>query len=215
MDLPVREISSHFDRTAELIAPLSPSLVLLRQSDVSAALRRTCERRHPWFEAFLVEQFAATPRGRRIGRTPFDAVVAYFIERQEITDSLVKRWPGPKLVHDNTDGDWERQRLAVAEFLALPETRHTPISREVPELTGVYRAETGDEWRIAADAQGLYLADGARPRLLPHGRDAFVIVGLCVEVEFERVGGVSQAIRCRGALPGLAERWSKVLTDRS
>jgi len=214
MDLPRAEIAAHFDRTMEIIARLAPALVCLWQPAASAALRRACAHRQPWFEEFLLREFAATVRGQRLGRAEFADVEAYFDERQAVSAELMERWPGPKLVHDNADGDWARQRRAVEEFLGLPPGRKPAPPAGVGDFTGRYRAETGDELRVAEDGQGLYLADEAGTRLLPHGPDAFVVQALCVELVFDRdPAGAVLAISCRGALPGLAPHWPRVSAD--
>ncbi len=203
-------IREHFRQTVALIAPLAPELVRLRPADPAAALRRTCARRHPWFEAFLQEQFAASARGRRLGRSDPAAIVEYFIDREAITDALAAEWPGPVITHDNTDGDWTRQRRLIGEFLQVSLASPIPDAARLGDYPGRYVAAGGDVWDIAADQGGLFLADGAGSRLIPHGPDAFVIEGLCVELRFERSReGLVSAIRSCGALPGLAPHWTR------
>lgn len=211
MDVPAEEIQAHFRRTVEILAPVAPALVRFRQPDTEAALRRAFARRPGWFEAFVTRQFAATPRGRRIGRNDVGAVAEYFREREEMTDALCAEFPGPELVWDDSSGDWKARERAVAEFLGLAPVAAAALSAPAEDYAGRFRAETGDEWALAAEDGGVRFADEARTRLLPHGRDAFVIEGLCVELAFrrDRRGAVSE-IDCRGALPGLARRWRKV-----
>ncbi|ACB75245.1 hypothetical protein [Opitutus terrae] len=210
MDLSRAEIATHFDRTCELLAPVAPVLIHLRPADVAEALRVTCARRGAWFWDFLQGEFAATPRGRRLGRSDPAAILDYFRERREWSDELTARFPGRVFVHDNADADWPRQGRAISDFLGVPPIVPPPRPANAEELTGRFCAATGDEWRIVADDTGLRLVGENAPRLLPHGPDRFVIEGLCVELAFERdAGGAIAAIRCAGSLPDLPPRWTK------
>jgi hypothetical protein len=211
MDLPPDRIAEHFDRTAAILAPLAPALIRLRRPDIAAALQWACAIRPTWFEEVLRHEFEATPRGRRLGRADPAALRDYFREREETVDTLARRFPGPKLVHDNTDCDWDRQRRAITRFLDLPPEKPRPPGGPLDSYTGSFRAETGDEWKIVAEGPALFLADESRPRLLPRGGDAFVIQALCVELHFRReADGAVAAIDCRGALPGLPRCWTRV-----
>jgi len=211
LDLPRAEIVAHFDRTMELIAPLAPVLVHLRSPDVATALRATIARRGAWFEEFLQLEFGASARGRHVGRNDFAALVDYFAERLALSDELFARFPGRKLAHDNSDADWARQRRAIADFLGLPPMTSPPRPPQPEDFVGRYRAATGDQWTIAADAAGLHLVGDAPARLVPHGHDRFVIEGLCVEMIFRRAtDGRVTAIECDENLPALPTRWARV-----
>jgi hypothetical protein len=210
-DRPQAEIVAHFDRTLELIAPLEPGLIHLRQEDVAAALAATAARRGPWFLEFLQGEFAATARGRRLGRNDAAALREYFTERRDLSDALFARFSGRKLVHENSDGDWARQRRALTDFLGLPPMSEPALPERAEEFAGRYRAGTGDEWTVAVDAAGLRLDSASPARLLPRGRDRFVVEGLCVEVTFERTDrGAIAGIACAGNLPDLPPRWARV-----
>jgi hypothetical protein len=211
LDLPRAEIVAHFDRTVETILPLEPVLIHLRQPDAAVALRATIARRGSWFEKFLQAEFAASPRGQRLGRADFPALVDYFAERLALSDELFKRFPGPKLTHNNADADWNRQRRVITAFLGVPPMKTPPRPSRAEDFVGRYRAETGDQWTIAADAAGLRLDGDAPARLVPHGRDRFVIEGLCVEMQFQRAtDGRVTAIECADNLPALPTRWARV-----
>ncbi|HWA08531.1 MAG TPA: hypothetical protein VG838_03605 [Opitutaceae bacterium] len=210
-DLPRAEIVAHFERTLELIAPLDPVLIHLRQENVGAALAATSARRGSWFPEFLQGEFAATARGRRVGRSDAAALLEYFTERREVSDELFARFPGRKLAHENSDGDWTRQGRAITDFLGLPPMPVPPRPERAEEFAGRYRAGTGDEWIVAADPAGLRLDSASPARLLPRSRDRFVIEGLCVEVTFQRsAAGAIEAIACAGNLPDLPPRWARM-----
>jgi hypothetical protein len=210
MDWPRDEILAHFARTAALVAPLEPHLIHLRPADVAQALRTACERRGPWFLDFLQTEFAATPRGRRVGRADLAALLDYFSERRELSDELCRRLPGPVLVHDNADADWARQRRAITDWLGLPPIRPAPPPARPEQYAGVFRAATGEEWRIVAQAEGLQLEGDSPARLLPHGPDRFLIEALCVELRFRRgPEGAVEAIECTADLPDLPGTWIK------
>lgn len=206
------EILAHFDRTAEIIAPLDPVLIQLHQPDVAAALYSIGARRGAWFAEYLQGEFAGSARGQRLGRSDLAAVVEYFQERQALSAEAFARFPGRKLVYDNSDCDWARQGRAIADFLGLPPPTPPACPANAPEYVGRYRAESGDEWLVEADAAGLHLAGDSPARLLPHGRDRFVIQSLCVETVFERgaTGGAVVAIACEANLPGMPTRWERV-----
>jgi hypothetical protein len=204
------EILAHFERTAALLAPVEPQLIHLRAPDVARALRTTCDRRGPWFLDFLQTELAATPRGRRVGRADFAALLDYFNERHELSDELCRRFPGPVLVHDNSDADWERQRRAITDWLRLPPMQPASPPAQPEQYTGLFRATTGDEWCVVAEPDGLRLGGANPARLLPYGPDRFFIEALCVELRFRRRDdGVVRAIECTAELPDLPVTWVK------
>ncbi|MBM3854818.1 MAG: hypothetical protein FJ399_16975 [Verrucomicrobia bacterium] len=211
-DLPRDEIIAHFDRTVELIAPAEPILIYLRQDDAAAALHRICERRGRWFVEYLQAEFGSSASGRRTGCNDLDAIIDYFRQRCDLSDELFARFAGRKLIHDNTDADWERQRRAFTDLLGLPPIK-LPAPPDRPEqYTGRFRAESGDEWTITASGGNLTIAGDNPSRLVPHGLDRFVIEGLCVELVYERrpADGAIEAFGCFGNLPSLPPRWVKV-----
>lgn len=210
MDWSRSDVIAHFERTRALLAPAEPVLIHLRPAEVERALRTACERRGPWFLEFLQGEFAATPRGRRVGRSDFRALLDYFRERGELSDELAARFPGRVLVHDNSDADWVRQRRAITEFLALPPMPEATVPDRPEQYAGTFRAPSGDTWEIGPRRDGLWL-EGANPaRLLPHGPDRFFIEGLCVELRFRRgTNRVVEAIDCRAQLPDMPGTWVK------
>jgi hypothetical protein len=211
MDVPAAEIAAHFRRSLEILAPLVPALVRFRPAEAAAALRRTAEKRGAWFSEFLVAHLADTPRGRRTGLQDFEGALAFFGEYRAVCDGLFAQFPGPRLTVDNSAGDWPRHTQAITDFLGLPPLADPPPPADAAELTGRYRAETGDEWHVAADARGLFLDDAAAARLWPQPAGGFAIEGLCVALAFERgASGRVVRVRCTGALPGLAPVWEKV-----
>jgi hypothetical protein len=212
MDRPHAEIEAQFDRTIEIIAPLDPVLIDLRQTDVAAALRVTCARREPSFTELLLTSFGPTARGRRIGRNDFAAVLDYCVERRALTDALFDRFPGRKLAYDNSDRDWARQRRAVTDFLGLPPMNPPALPDRAGDYAGRYRAATGDEeLTVVADAAGLHVVGDKPTALFPHGRDRFALEGYGVEFNFvRRADGAVEGIRCAESLRGMATHWIKV-----
>ncbi len=210
-DRPHAEITAHFDRVQDLITPLAPALIYLRQADVAAGWRATCTRRGAWFPEFLRGEFAATARGRREGRSDDAAILDYLRERQALCDGLFERFRGAKLRHDNTDADWARQAGAITTFLGLPAMTGPVPPLRAHDYAGRFRAETGDAWTVVAEAAGLRLTGDQPARLLPHGPDRFVVEALCIEVTFRRdAAGVVTRLECAGNLPALPVHWSKV-----
>lgn len=210
-DRPRTEIIAHFDRTMELVAPLTPALIHLRPADLAAAFAATCARRGPWFLAFLQEEFAGTARGRRLGRNDPAALLDYFQERRDLCDELTGRFRGSVLVHDNADADWARQRRAVTDFLGLPPMVVPPPPANTADYAGRFRTAGGDEWTVAVDAAGVRVEGDQPGRLLPRGPDRFVLEGVCMEVLFRRdAAGRVTAIEGTGGLPGLPLTWIKV-----
>ena len=211
LDWPRGDIEAHFERTLELILPIAPALVHLRAADSDEALRAICAHRHPWFEKFLLEQMAATPRGRRQGAVTFEDVLAYFREVRAVSDELFSRFPGAKIAHDPANGGKLGALRAITGLLDLPQMRDVLLAERPADYTGRFRAEaTGEEWEFEERGGEICFAGFSYGRLLPYGGDRFAIEGVGADVVFERDGGVVSGLRCHGALPGLAPHWVKV-----
>jgi thymidylate kinase len=211
MDVPRSEIERHFDAWAARIAPVAPALIYFRPRDVVKALHRAAERRGAWFPEFVTTHVSDTPRGRRTGLKTFEDAMAVFEEHRAICDTLARRFPGRQLQIDNSDGDWPSHERAISDFLGIPPIAEPPAPLQAGDYTGRYRAETGDEWEIRADARGLFFVFPGSPRLWLTASGAFAGEGACLELTFERdATGVVCRAHCAGDLPKLPRRWEKL-----
>jgi hypothetical protein len=211
MDRPREEVAEHFRQIVAILAPAQPVLVLFRPPDVAAALRHALAVRGSWFGEFLVQHLGDTPRGRRTKLRTFDDVIAFFVEYREVCDGLAAQFPGPRLVLADAAADWARAMREITDFIGLPPVGIWPVPPAVATCPGRFRSATGDEWTVAADAQGLFLEGAGAPRLWPTPAGTWVLEGVCVEIEFNRdEAGRVRGLSCRGALPHLPVEWGKV-----
>ena len=208
---PHERIEAHFQATMQSLAGIPMALVYLRPPSVASAIRSTCERRHPWFETFVLQHLGESPRGERQPVRSLEDVITFFEELRGLTDGLFERFPGPKISYVQAGADWKGQQAAVTGFLGLPEAPEAAVA-SLTDFAGTFRLEGAeDHWQFAVDRGGLRFDGEHRGRLFPRGEDRFALEGSCAEILFDRgSAGEVRGLTCLGSLPGLPMRWNKL-----
>jgi thymidylate kinase len=206
-DAPEPEIAAYVERVAEIIRPLDPCLVVLRQPDVAGAMARLCARRGEATARGYIERAAGSPYGERRGLSGFDGLVAFWEAYRQIADAVLARLDLAKRVIEEADGDWPARQRAILAFLGLPPAAEEPIApADLARCVGDYIAVEPADGRacrvwLAGDAlliDGLPEVWPATP-LLPRSPGRFAVESLPFEVEFDGdAAGVVTRLTARG-----------------
>ena len=189
------EIAAYVAAVADIIAPLAPVVIYLRQDDVAHSLRRLCARRGDEVTQSYIERATQSAYGRSRGLAGFDGMVAYWAAYRDLTDRLFADLTCPKVAIETTVGDWATYQRQALAFLDLPPTAEPAVSAaELARYCGRYRgvAGVGESCQITLAGQNLYV-DGLpevwqRTRLLPRGNGAFAVESLPIEARFAADG---------------------------
>jgi thymidylate kinase len=206
-DAPEPEIVAYVAHVAEIIRPLDPCVVVLRQPDVAGAMARLCARRGEAMAQRYVDRVEQSPYGARRGLRGFDGLVSFWEDYRRVSDVARARLDLSTSVIDDADGDWPARHAAILAFLGLPPADEEPSDPAVlARYDGVYASvEPGADhacrvW-LAGDVlviDGLPHAWPATP-LLPRSPGRFAVESLPFEVEFgEDAAGAVARLTARG-----------------
>jgi hypothetical protein len=211
MNIPDKDIAAHVLAVDRVIAEASPVLIYFRHDDVSQWLRTVFEdRRSDNYEANLVRYIGMTPYGKATGLSDVAGLVRFLEHWRELAEALFAQIGMAKLAIDGDSGNWTSRERQITDFLGLPEIVEPSVRIEEPDrFCGRYRdAASSDEFVVARDEQGLYLADARRTRLIHKHDNTFHIAAMPVEMSFgDGSGGVFRRIDLKGPLPGLSPVW--------
>jgi hypothetical protein len=116
-NLPQAEALRHVRAILQVIRPLNPLLIYLRQRDVRATLERAAQERPQAWRDFVN---AYTDRGawaQARGIHGFEGFIAAQAQRQALELSLLSDAGTPQLVVDTSGRDWDAAQRQVAAFL--------------------------------------------------------------------------------------------------
>jgi thymidylate kinase len=207
------EIAGHASRVEKLIEKLNPVLIYLYQTEIADALKRISQQRGRWFEEFLIKHIGATPYGTATSVKDFQGVTEVFKVLREITDSLFAKLTMRKLAVDTSAGDWLTYCEEISRFLLVPLIERPSFDPlHAKGLMGKYRQpDSGDEFVIQADANGLFFSDESKTRLIRVTDSVFIVQAMNIELTFERdTQGIAHKVNLSGDLPNLPYLWVKV-----
>lgn len=115
----VDEIVELNQQQAQVLAPLSPVLIYLDQSETDTALRRLYPMRgEKWIQSAL-DLTIPYPWFQSRGLTDFAGWVQFFREWQAVAERLFDDWPHRKLKIQDPYEDWERAYQQIYAFLQI------------------------------------------------------------------------------------------------
>ncbi|HUH07435.1 MAG TPA: hypothetical protein VML96_06470 [Egibacteraceae bacterium] len=194
-DVPAEEIARYVASVEEIVRPLEPRLVYLRQDDVGATLAAATDARANRHRELYIERAEVSPYGKRRGLRGFDGLVAYWEAYRAVADELFAGSAMDRLELASSIG-WQARRQRLLSFLGLPDA--PPPCVDLSRFAGSYE---GTEVRL--EGRDLFAYDlpdrWHRLRLVPLGGAAFEVESLPHRVVFEgdAAGGVS-ALRVTG-----------------
>ena len=101
---------------AEIIAPMQPLVIYLRNDDIAECVQRASAERDGWLDA-VVDYHVNGAYGRSIGASGFDGYIRCLDERQRRELAMLSRLPVRSIVADNPHRDWKSAYKQIKKHL--------------------------------------------------------------------------------------------------
>lgn len=119
MEASFDELAAYCESLAQLIRPLRPLVVYLRQENVERAVRTvSAERGEAWVQ-YQVDWKLKGPYAVRRNLVGLEGLIALYQDYRRTTDALFDRLTLEKMVIENSARDWARYDQQVLERLGL------------------------------------------------------------------------------------------------
>jgi len=119
MEASLDEIAAYCDSLVQLIEPLRPLVVYLRQENVERAVRTVCAERGEAWVKYQVDWKLKGPYAVRRNLVGLEGLIALYQGYRLMTDALFNRLPLDKMAIENSGRDWARYNRQVLERLGL------------------------------------------------------------------------------------------------
>lgn len=116
-NLPESASAAHIRAIANIIAPLSPTVVYLHNDDIAHRILQTAAERPGWLES-MIDYHVSGGYGRFIGATGFDGYIACLTERQRREERILQTLPVRTVTLDNPHRDWAAAHAQLHTLLA-------------------------------------------------------------------------------------------------
>jgi len=119
MEASFDELTFYCERLAQLIRPLRPLVVYLRQEDVERAVRTiSAERGEAWVQ-YQVDWKLKGPYAVRRNLVGLEGLIALYQDYRCMTDALFDRLTLEKMVIENSARDWGKYKQQICDRLNL------------------------------------------------------------------------------------------------
>lgn len=115
-DLPEAESQAHINEIAQIIAPLEPMVIYLKNEDIAQRIQATARERPGWLEGFT-DYHVNGAYGKRIHAQGFEGLAACLRERQRRELSILEKLPVKHLVIEDPHRDWDDAYRRIADFI--------------------------------------------------------------------------------------------------
>lgn len=119
MEMSFDELAAYCERLAQVIKPLNPLVVYLRQQNVERAVRIVCAERGEAWVKYQVDWKLKGPYAVRRNLAGLEGLIALYQDYRLMTDALFDRLRLKKMVIENSERDWARHNQQVLERLRL------------------------------------------------------------------------------------------------
>ncbi|MBE5798480.1 MAG: hypothetical protein E7321_00820 [Clostridiales bacterium] len=107
---------SYIRQIADIIQPLNPMVIYLKNDDITDSVQRAAAHRLGWLDA-VIDYHVQGAYGRSIGAQGFDGYIACLRERQARELRILSRLPLQSLVLDNPQRNWAAaQEMILAQL---------------------------------------------------------------------------------------------------
>ena len=113
MEASFDELAAYCGRLTQLIEPLQPLVVYLRQDDVAHAVRTVCAERGEDWVKYQVDWKLKGPYAVRRNLVGLDGLIALYQDYRRMTDALFDRLTLDKMVIENSERDWARYNQQI------------------------------------------------------------------------------------------------------
>jgi len=119
MEVSFDEIAAYCESLTELIGPLRPLVIYLRQESVERAVRTVCAERGETWVKYQVDWKLKGPYAVRRNLTGLEGLIALYQDYRIMTNALFDRLKLDKMVIENSKRDWTQYNQQVLERLGL------------------------------------------------------------------------------------------------
>lgn len=112
--------SDYISEIADIVAPLSPVVIYLRNDDIGQCVEKASAEREGWLSA-VIDYHCGGAYGRSIGAEGMDGYIACLEERQKRELRILDRLPVTSFILDNAHRDWSGAYEKIGEWICKPE----------------------------------------------------------------------------------------------
>lgn len=120
-DFPEEVSRAYIAQIAQIIRPLEPVVIYLKNSDIASAVRRASVQRPGWLDA-VIDYHTNGAYGRRTGAEGFDGYIRCLEQRQAREMRILQTLPVRHLVLNDPQLDWAAARETIRQFILKGET---------------------------------------------------------------------------------------------
>lgn len=111
------ESKRYIEQIAEIIFPLNPAVIYLKNDDIDESVKKASSERPGWLDA-VIDYHINGAYGKSIGAAGFDGYISCLKERQERELRILSALQIEKFVVDNPHRDWNSAQEAIKAHLA-------------------------------------------------------------------------------------------------
>lgn len=119
MEASFDELAAYCERLTQVVEPLNPLVVYLRQQNVERAVRIVCAERGEDWVKYQVDWKLKGPYAVRRNLAGLEGLIALYQDYRHVTDALYDRLRLSKMVIENSERDWARYKQQILERLGL------------------------------------------------------------------------------------------------
>ena len=113
-DFPEAASKQYIEEIAEIISPLNPLILYLKNDDIQTAVCSASLRRSGWLDA-VIDYHVHGAYGMRIGARGFDGYIRCLKERQERELRILSQLPVAHIIVDNPQRNWHEAEKTIRE----------------------------------------------------------------------------------------------------
>ncbi len=106
----------YISKIAEIIRPLNPIVIYLKNDDISETVRKASEERTGWLDEVIAYHINGN-YGKQIGAEGFDGYIQCLKERQERELRILEELPVESIVIENPQQNWELAQNTIKSYL--------------------------------------------------------------------------------------------------
>ena len=114
---PEEESLRYIRQIAEIILPLKPVVIYLKNEELAASVQRAAAQRPGWLDA-VIAYHAQGAYGQSIGAEGFEGYIRCLEERQKRELRILSKLGLPYRIVDNPQRDWEAAKRRIETYLA-------------------------------------------------------------------------------------------------
>lgn len=110
------ESGVYIGNIAEIIRPLDPVVLYLKNTDIAETVHKTAAERPGWLDA-VIDYHVNGKYGKQIGAEGFEGYIQCLQERQTRELRILERLPVTSIVIENPQKNWELARSRISAYL--------------------------------------------------------------------------------------------------